>query len=310
MIKWDQQIGPSLGTRVRFDALRYGIELEFERMLEEYPDLDFWHLERDASLRNNGVEFISVPLLPDDLGEALDEAQERIERYELDASWRCGLHTHINVAYWTWKQLLTHAVLYTLVEPYLFAEWAPGRETSHFCVPMGANTRLIDGIAQDAIALRAGRGVRQTLNMLSCSKYSAVNYKPILEHGTIEFRHMPSTLDMGRVMHWCDMLGQMVDAAFEYGSPEQVITEYEDLGIEPLLNRIGLHTCDIVPEDEEDGYIAACMMVGHDPQRWQDLQWEPPGEIEVQVWDEFVVQQENMARDDMERLMEILEGDE
>lgn len=307
MIKWTDRIGPSVNGRVRFDHMRYGIELEFERMFDEYPILDHWVLERDASLRNNGVEFISSPLSAEELQESLAEAQEHIERYDLEASWRCGVHTHLNVAYWEWRQLFQHAVLYTLVEPYLFAGWAPGRETSHFCVPMSQNTRLIDAMSADATRLRAGRATRQNLGVLQCSKYAAVNYKPISTQGTIEFRHMPATEDMGRVLHWCDMLGRIVEASHEYDSPEQIITEYEDLGIQGILDRTGLHTCVIDMLDDEDAYIAACLMAGHEPIKWQDLEWNAEDILRFDNPQNF---QMDLQEDEINRILDILDGDE
>lgn len=304
MKHWDQQIGPSVGVRVRYPEIRLGIELEYERMHDAYPVLNYWHLERDNSLRNNGVEFISNPLAEGDIHEALREAQQNITHYGLEASWRCGGHTHVNVAYWTWQQLFQFSIVYALVEPYLFHEWAPGRWGNHFCVPMSQNNRLVDGMAQDAQLLRAGRG--NMLNLLACNKYSALNYKPITQHGTVELRHLPGTTNMDRIQRWCDFLLQLVRVAHEYDSPEQIITEYEDLGVDEMLERVGLHTCDVDPDDVEDGYITACMLVGYEPRKWQDLHWEFP-DIPVAAMEEAA---QHFEQIDMDRIRAMLEGDE
>jgi hypothetical protein len=251
--------------------LRFGIELEFEQMYDDYPVLDYWSCERDTSLRDGGVEYISEPLPYAEVAEALDEAMLSAEEYGLNASWRCGGHVHVNASYWTWEQLLNFAVLSTLVEPYLFKYFADGREKNHFCVPTWANTALIDGIAQDAVKLRAGRGGMPQI--LECSKYSAINYKPLGLLGTVEFRHLPATMDAAFVQHWIESLYSIVNAAHAYKLPENIIADYEDNGINRLLESLGLHTCEVDPLDAEDAYIAATTMCGYDPVKWQDLSW-------------------------------------
>ena len=310
MIKWDQHIFASVGLRVKYPELRFGIELEFERMREEYPrGLVHWRCERDPSLRNNGVEFISKPLVLDELDPALHEAQQCVNMFDLDPSWRCGLHTHVNVSYWTWKQLIQHAVLYALVEPYIFAEFAPGRESSHFCVPLWGNTRLIDNIADDAVRLRAGRVRDRDLNMAQCCKYSALNYKPIFLQGTIEFRHMPATANMNRVREWCDMLQRLVDVSHSYGSPEEIVQEFEDIGIEDILTKLGLHTCDVPEEDVDDAYIAACMLGGYDPAKWQDLRWDMPNMVVHPDDANRVLDRGQVIFDEAELLEQIIRGE-
>ena len=335
MIKWTDKIGPTVLGRVRFDTDMFGIELEYEHMEHNYPIMTWWTCEHDPSLRNNGVEFVSSPLAIDEIPNALDEVGTSVLKYDLDPSWRCGLHTHMNVTHWSWRELVQHAVLYALVEPYIFANFAPGREANHFCVPFSVNTRLVDNISSDSVLLRAGRATKQTLTMLTCNKYSALNYKPIAQHGTIEFRHMPSTADMAKVQEWCDMLYQLAVLAREYDSPEQIVTEYEDMGIFGMLEKLGLHTCDIDPDDTEDAYIAAALCVGHDPVRWQDLNWNFPiqgHDADMAIIDELAdlpeeafaqarpgqfinvnfaeIERRELQRLEMDRIQAILEGDE
>jgi len=64
--------------------------------------------------------------------------------------------------------------------------------------------------------------------------------------------------------------------AHAYDTPEAIITEYEDLGPLALLERLDLHTCEPDALDIEDALIAATLMCGHDPMKWQDLRWEMP----------------------------------
>jgi hypothetical protein len=266
---------------MRYPELRLGIELEYERYHGDFPELAWWRCERDASLRNGGVEYISNPLLPEDLDEALDEVQESIEDNQLEASWRCGGHTHVNAMYWTFKELLTYTTLYALVEPYIFGNFAPGRESNHFCVPLWSNHQLIDRLAHDAVKLRAKKGMAHSLQLLGCNKYSALNFKPLKVLGTIEFRHIPSTTNMAAIQNWCAFLMRSVAYAKTFSDPESVVAAYEDNGIENMLENLGLHTCEIDRDTTKDAYIAANMVIGHDPRKWQDLDWTMP---EPLVW--------------------------
>lgn len=274
MIQWTDNIGLSLAGRTKYKGLRYGIELEFEEFHDDYPDLDYWVCERDPSLRRGGIEYISNPLGQAQIVPALDEVAESIDEHALVASWRCGVHVHLNVSDWTFKELIQFTVLYALCEPFIFGNFAPGRETSHFCVPVTQNTKLIDGIANDAVELRAGTAVREQLGLLACSKYSALNFKPMSNLHTIEFRHLEGTVDMGQVQQWCGLLEKLREQSLLFEGPEDIVMEFEDLGVNALLERLGLHTCEVSAEDAEDAYIAACAMCGHDPVRWQELEWE------------------------------------
>jgi len=302
LINIDTQVNTAFGRRIRFNGLRFGIELEVERYRDAYDELGFWTLERDTSLRDDGAEYVSHPLQPDAVPHALLEAKQSMTEHNVRATWRCGVHVHINVQYWTWGQLLQFAVLSTLVEPYLFEKFAEGRETSHFCVPTWANTRLVDAITADATSLRAGIRDYARLTLLNCSKYASINYKPIQGMGTVELRHLPGTTDTNKVQKFVEFLEVLVNMAHAYDTPEAIITEYEDLGPLALLERLDLHTCEPDALDIEDALIAATLMCGHDPMKWQDLRWEMP---EAQV-----VRINGLQIDDLDEFYDILEGDE
>lgn len=270
-MKFEDVIYASLGKRQRYKTQRMGIEVEYERHQGEIPAFDYWAWEHDNSLRNHGIEFISQPLTDAERPAALDELHEYLDGSGLEAHARCGVHVHMNVQFWTWKQLFTFLSTYALVEPYLFNQYAPGREDNHFCVPLTLNERLVDGLATDAAALRSGRAVG--LELLRCSKYSALNLKPIQNLGTIEFRHLAGTLDVAVVEEWCRGLQRMRDFAEGQEGPVEVVQQYEDLGIEHLLERLEIHTCEIEEEWKEDAYFSASLLCGYEEPKWQDMEW-------------------------------------
>jgi hypothetical protein len=43
-----------------------------------------------------------------------------------------------------------------------------------------------------------------------------------------------------------------------------------------MITELGLHTCEVPEDVSEDAYIAANMIVGHDPRHWRDIDWKAP----------------------------------
>ena len=133
----NRPIYETLNQRLLYDDTRLGIELEYEGYAGDPIDdrLEYWSLVADHSLRNGGIEYVSVPLGRDDIASALAVAGDHIEDNGLEANARCGVHVHMNVMPWTWSQLWSFSAMYLILEPTIFRTFAPGREISHFCVP-------------------------------------------------------------------------------------------------------------------------------------------------------------------------------
>ena len=275
-MRWHDIIKESLGHGVRYPEPRVGIELEFEGFGDNvYPELIYWTVVGDNSLRNGGVEFVSNPLLFEEVPPALAEVKAFIKMHDLQATARCGVHTHLNVGYWTWAELWCLSTMYLLLEPTIFKTFAPGRETNHFCVPFFADTVLAEWLATDAKKLRGNRLQHwDELCLLRCPKYTALNFAPLRPNGTVEFRQLLGTTDMADVQKWCDFLYKLQEKAKSNHDPNEVIAWYEDFGLEALCDELGLHTCEVDPLDQEDAEDSANLICGYEPLKWQDLNWE------------------------------------
>ena len=271
-MKLTDSISTSLGLRGEYNKYPLlGIELEFERYKDQYPSPTWWSQMDDPSLRNRGVELVSIPTQYEDLPRLLNFASPWIEEVGVAANYRCGVHIHMNMRCFSWGDLWNLSTLYLLLEPNLFAVHAPGRDKNHFCVPNYLDTALIDAMADDIQTLRGNRP--PPLRILECPKYAALNYAPLRKQGTIEFRMFPGTTDMRKVQRWADMLISLQQAAVKFDSPQEIIQLYEDIGREELAKRFDLHTCEINDLDSEDSEIAANMICGYEPVTWQDLDW-------------------------------------
>jgi hypothetical protein len=140
------------------EGLRYGVELEFEGWDGENIPTDdpLWELDGDPSLRQGGVELVSIPLREDILDAALEQADEFVKATGVRANTRCGVHVHLNVLPLTLGQLWSLNCLYTLLEPSIFEKWCPDRSMSHFCVPSYSNTMLQMSMMEDITRIRQG----------------------------------------------------------------------------------------------------------------------------------------------------------
>ena len=224
-VDWDTSVGLSMG-RARYITPRVGIELEYEGVdLARTSKVKKWRQVKDYSLRNGGTEWVSSPLQAADIAPAVRECLDMAVRAGAQATIRCGVHVHVNVGFMTWRELYQFIALYTILEPYLFYEYAKGREISHFCVPTWTNTALIECMYRDGQLLRNGilipgakdntdwarasdymRGGGLTANetefakkppltMLRTPKYCTLNLQAIKKFGTVELRQAPGSTD-------------------------------------------------------------------------------------------------------------------
>ena len=255
---------------------RVGIELEYENCgrIRDHWDRQYWSMVHDPSLRNRGMEFVSGVLKPKDLYAAYNEVKRYIEEGHVSATKRCGVHVHLNASDLTYREVWNLLTLYALMEPTIFKQFADGREMSHFCVPMWANTHWVLGLADDVRRLRSPRAGHNQFNVHRCNKYSAINTAPLTILGSIEFRQHPATKDMRRVHKWISLLLRIRSQALTYADPIDIIEEYDNRGRHNMCDKIGLDTCDVLKDDQEEAEDAAVIVAGYNPPQWQELEWE------------------------------------
>jgi len=288
---------------------RVGIELEYEsadagKLYNNSGFLTRWKTTDDPSLRAGGIEFISLPTKPEHIELALEQVKKAMSITGAKATKRCGVHVHLNVTDLTFRELWNVAVYYTLLEPFIFKEFADGREDSHFCVPTWANTALQQSMYRDATVLH--RGVQKIvggaklqpstgemamgigghpvlsnkrhavpLYMLGNAKYSAMNFTPLEQFGTVEFRQHGATLDMRKVQRWAEFILRLRTAALDYLDPEAIMRQFDEDGFLTLCEAMELaQSPNVNPNDIEDAVDAAALIVGHAPTDHHDLQWE------------------------------------
>ena len=172
-----------------------GIEIEAEDY-ECLPDscyLSLWRIDKDNSLRGNGVEFISMPLYRTMIDYALYEAAMFTKN--LSFSHRTSIHVHCNVSHYTESQLSNLVAHYALLEKLFFSLVNGDRGGNSFCYPIVSTRPELVIYSND---------VEKT------TKYCALNVAPIGSQMTVEFRHMHGTGDMKMLRRWVQLCAKLV----------------------------------------------------------------------------------------------------
>lgn len=185
-----EQVWPIPATYSGKDV--YGLELEIEDQNLEMRPPKGWQGVADGSLRNNGLEYItSPPLELSSIPKALETLFAKIKFTNKSYSDRTSVHVHCNMQGMTIDQVKSFCLLYIVLERAFFNFVAQERFENVFCVPLmdfAAPFTLFQALDK--------RDVRRW------SKYSALNLLPLLELGTLEFRHMHGTNDVKHIVNW------------------------------------------------------------------------------------------------------------
>jgi hypothetical protein len=254
----------------------YGIELEYENLPMPYEGPDMWELTGDGSLRNDGIEFVSMPLSRDQVAEALDTARDFLQGTTADPSPRCGIHVHLNMRGRTIGELFSFNTAYVLMEPSIFQHFCPDRVSSSFCVPFVENSHMISRAHESIQLARASRMLTPLQPLVNTSKYSALNMSSLPRFGTVEVRSLPSTLDFRLLRRWITMLTRLYDASVRYNDPTRVVALYDGLGIQGFQDTFLNFRVNVPQRTQARAYQAASIIAGYAEPTWQELHWNAP----------------------------------
>jgi hypothetical protein len=205
-----------------------GIEVEYEGC--NWCDEGFgkhWDVTGDGSLRGHGKEFISLPVFGKDLTDAIDELEQGIgNAFTAEVNYRTGIHVHLDVTDMEPDQLLSLLVLYSAYEKVLFNYHGADRDQNPYCVPYYNNPNALH-FAGKLGHPNITRSVVQ--RVAHCTdKYAALNLRPLVRQGSVEFRHALSTLHMAELRAWIQIIMSLKKAALEFSAYEAVEKLYSD----------------------------------------------------------------------------------
>jgi hypothetical protein len=187
---------------------KVGIEVELEMWDGTTPEA-FWDRHPDeGSLKNHGMEFVTHGGM---VGEDIQKALTIIFTQALKRKWstgypRAGIHIHLDVTDLDMdeKELATLVCNYMIVEHILFGFAGEHRRACGFCVAYEDSQVDFNAIGRLLFKNLDAANFRDVAAHLS--KYQALNLNPLVRFGTIEFRHLPTTFSVERVMLWINMI--------------------------------------------------------------------------------------------------------
>jgi len=183
---------------------KVGIEVEVEGCTK-LPILDLWESKEDHSLRNGGREFVTAgPMYGLNIRKALSGLFDSAVKLKWSEGYpRAGIHVHLDVRDLDFEsnELSRLVSNYMLIEHAMFAYCGEWRRQTMYCDALEDSQADFKSLGR---FLYSPPDSRDELIQLAdgLSKYQALNFRPLISFGTIEFRALPTTFDFDRVFNW------------------------------------------------------------------------------------------------------------
>jgi len=234
----DRPIAQLIGIRPRIGG-EIGLEIETEGagLPQITPENSlFWNTVGDGSLRNGGWEYIfSNPLLYVSVSDALKEWNERTKKAKFVYSMRTSIHQHHNLSTSPLEDLYKILAYYWLVENVLVRTQGPDREGNLHCLRIKDAEHLYHTFIE-SILERGGVGFAN-INREN-ARYAAANICALRKYGSLEYRFLKGTTDIGEIQKWVDILYNLWKFAIQKNSWAtiygHVLSDRWERVIEPL----------------------------------------------------------------------------
>lgn len=183
-------------------AKNYDIAVGIEVEMEYFKAIGhglwdcLWQFKGDGSLRNNGMEAISLPVKGDWIRYALKVLFDSIKHVKFTP--RTSIHIHLDVRQLTVKQLITFLLTYLSVESLLYKFVGNDRDKNIYCVPLYTTTlvnSLVDWVNKSIVK-----------HDFSNNRYAGLNLDSLRKFGTLEFRQLHGTHDTNKIMNWINLI--------------------------------------------------------------------------------------------------------
>ncbi len=193
------------------NTIEIGLEIEIEHvkdnMVDTYP---LWSPRADGSLRDHGLEYVTVPMKGPRIHFALNQFFDMINSgYRFSP--RTSIHVHVNVLNMNPHQVAVFLMTFGLFEKPLYRFVGQDRDKSNFCVPMFLSSYQC---ISHFIQFMPGQ-VSFVLPMLENHRYAGVNVDAVRKFGSLEFRHLHGTDDKIKLLKWINFLFRMKQFAMK-----------------------------------------------------------------------------------------------
>lgn len=213
-----------------------GIEIEMEGTNLTPPNLNYWDVKHDGSLRGpEAVEYVlRTPASRNRVKARLQYLKNELKKNKavLAPSERCGIHVHINCLDLSIEDVYKFMTMFLLFEN-LFVRWCgKSREGNLFCL------RAMDAeyILPMLIKAKNMYGFYQLHS--DNLRYSAMNVTALKKFGSLEFRAMATGPDLEEIHKWVRMLLRLKDKSLSYDSEQQFLEEFSQDGGRAFAHKI------------------------------------------------------------------------
>jgi Putative amidoligase enzyme len=194
--------------------LLIGTECEIENILDHNKvDPVKFVITHDGSLRNNGYEYVSIPLPINDAVLAFENLHATLKVGDDAFTSRTSIHVHANCANLESDTVRSIIHLYALYEEAFFAMVDKERRSNIHCVAL-TETHLPSLYKMPLSAMYS-----------RWHKYTALNIKPLGKYGTIEFRHMHGHSDVVLYEEWVRTINNLISLGKVVKVSEANLTE-------------------------------------------------------------------------------------
>lgn len=215
-----------------------GLEIECEGTKLFDKPFKYWTCHADGSLRSKDgqppVEYVlRQPVDYETLMKALNYLSAKLKESGsvIADSPRTSVHVHINCQQELVRDIYTFICLYIIFEE-LLVEWSgPNRVGNLFCLRAKDSDVYVDMLET---TLKVKNFKAWTDNV----RYAACNISSLPKYGSLEFRSLRGTVDVETIDTWVSLLLHLKEKASKYGSPLEIVEEFNKIGPLPFYKKI------------------------------------------------------------------------
>lgn len=205
---------------------RVGLEIELEGLRDSRGFRSpYWTVKGDGSLRNNGLEFVfSGPYGGVDLHNATVELDSFLFDKHPDGGRRCSTHAHLDVRNMTVKQLRLFILGYVVYEKFLFRMSGIHRYNNNFCPAIGFAQHQLEVLGQAFSHTNDNDCINHIVG--NWDKYSAMNFLPVAQFGSVEFRISEAKWRKGLLIRLCNRFLALQELSMNWTGTEREFVDY------------------------------------------------------------------------------------
>ena len=258
LIKSKRYVGLEIETNFKYDVslseVSHDINLELSQTRQPNTDsstLGKSFMTHDGSVTNSrhpyGGELVMTPRRGDLTIHDADHLCKSLERnWEAYASFKTGLHLHIDVVDYDWMHCAVLTFMTKLIEPHLYT-WLPksryqGANGQCWSRPVSQSVHDFKYISdRDSFAEFYYDNGGYTNEKYNDKRYSGLNWHSHFQaQQGVEIRYHSGTLQKDKIKHWVKFWTAVVDKSWEIG--QEFMDNYHSFGETPMYESIVLHS--------------------------------------------------------------------